>query len=137
MNLYSERLHKFFTEKKVGHQVTGDEQQVLLFQQQIKDTNVVLRLAVITNVDDQSICIHARNLCMVKEVTDGLLQTLNEFNRKYRWITCYIDRNSEIVMRADSLVTPGNVGDLAMQLMLRMISIAADLYPALMKAVWA
>ena len=136
MNMFAKKLHDFFTEKKIAHQITGNEQQILLFQQQMEQSTVMFRLALITNVDDQSVCIHLQNFCMVKEPTEKLLLALNEFNRKYRWATFYLDKHNEVIIRCDTLVTPGNVGDLSLQLMLRLINIATDMYPDLMKAVW-
>ena len=80
MNIYTQKLHNFFTEKKIAHQVTGKEEQIMLFQQQMEKSTVLFRIALITNVDDQSICIHLQNFCMVKEPTEKLYLTLNELN---------------------------------------------------------
>lgn len=63
--------------------------------------------------------------------------TCNELNCDYKWITFYVDKDNDIVLHDDAILTIDNAADEAFELLLRMLKIADKVKPKLMRAIYA
>lgn len=63
--------------------------------------------------------------------------TCNDLNCDYKWITFYVDKENDIVLHDDAILTIDNAADEAFELLLRMLKISEDVKPKLMRAIYA
>ncbi len=61
----------------------------------------------------------------------------NELNNQYKWITFYVDKQNNVVLHDDAIITIENAADEAFELLVRMIQIAEDAKQPIMKAIYA
>lgn len=63
--------------------------------------------------------------------------TCNELNCEYKWITFYVDKDNDVIFHDDAILSVENAADEAFELLIRMIKIADDVKPRIMKAIYA
>ena len=63
--------------------------------------------------------------------------TLNDINCEYRWIKMYIDTDNDVTASGDAIVNPDTAGEECFEMLIRYLSILDEVYPRLMKALWA
>ena len=68
---------------------------------------------------------------------DTALQAINAANVNYRWLTFFLDNDSDIVASGDQVLAPNVVGDTCFELLNRTLSICDEAYVSFMKAIWA
>ncbi len=61
----------------------------------------------------------------------------NACNARFRWVKFSVDEDNEIVVRADAILDEETCGEECFELVVRMIQIIDDAYPAFMKARWS
>ena len=61
----------------------------------------------------------------------------NELNCQYKWFTFYVDRDNDVVVHDDAILSVDDEGEEAFELLLRMLKIGDDVKPTLMKAIYA
>ncbi len=66
-----------------------------------------------------------------------VLFTCNELNCQYKWATFYVDKDNDIVIHDDAILTVENASAEAFELLLRIIKICEDVKPKIMKAIYA
>ena len=66
-------------------------------------------------------------------------ELMNALNAKYRFVKWVIDRDGDIHVEFDMLsdTPPVILGDLALEAFLRMVKIADDAYPTIMRKIWS
>ena len=67
---------------------------------------------------------------------NGLI-ACNNANKTYRWVKFCIDRDNDVEVGADAIVSEGNVFNEIIELIARMLNIVDEIYPSFMKARWA
>lgn len=70
------------------------------------------------------------------KVTDAIL-TCNDLNKDYKWVNFYVDRNKYVVLHVDAILTESTAADVAFELLVRMLKIAEEVKPVIMKAIYA
>ena len=63
-----------------------------------------------------------------------LLLACNDLNTKYRWLKFCIDDDRDLNIEIDAVIDPSTAGAVCTELFYRIISIAKDAYPVIMKA---
>lgn len=61
----------------------------------------------------------------------------NEFNTRYKWVTFYVDKDSDLMVHDDAILAIENAADEAFELLLRMLKIGEDVKPTIMKVIYA
>ena len=61
----------------------------------------------------------------------------NKFNAEYKWVTYYVDSDNDLLIHDDAIVSPDGSADEAFELLIRILKIAEDLKPAVMKTLYA
>ena len=69
--------------------------------------------------------------------TDQALRAINDANVNYRWLTVFLDKDSDIVASGDQVLAPNVVGDTCYELLNRTLNITDEAYGSFMKAIWA
>ena len=92
----------------------------------------------ISTGDDNDAAVRIFDLVMVPESKrPAVLQALNGINAGYRYAKFVLNMtNSTVQLEMDIPMKVENVGEIALELILRAVDIADKAYPTLMKAVW-
>ncbi len=61
----------------------------------------------------------------------------NELNNSYKWVTYYVDRDNDVICHDDAILTVENAADEAFELLVRILKIAEEAKPVIMKAIYA
>ena len=61
----------------------------------------------------------------------------NDLNCQYKWVTYYVDKDNDIVVHDDAILSVENAAEEAFELLIRMVKIAEETKPAIMKAIYA
>lgn len=78
------------------------------------------------------------NIDSVPDDKKGMVvEELNRANAKYKLIKFFMDAEGKVNAQYDFLLTAENIGDSAIEIVLRSTMIIDDLYPKLMKIIWA
>lgn len=70
------------------------------------------------------------------KVTD-LIIGCNELNCRYKWVTFYVDKDNDVVLHDDAILSIDNCCEEAFELLLRMVKIGEDVKPQIMKWIYA
>ena len=71
-----------------------------------------------------------------EEKIADLLVVCNDLNCQYKWVTYYMDEDHDIVIHNDALLTPETADEVAFELLVRLVKIAEDAKPQVMKALY-
>ena len=71
------------------------------------------------------------------EKVADVIFTCNELNSRYKWVTFYVDKDNDVVLHDDAILSISNAAEEAFELLLRMIKIADDVKPQIMRAIYA
>ena len=92
----------------------------------------------ISTDDDNDVACRIFSFLKVPESKRGaVLEAMNTLQRKYRYVTFTLDDDNEIHIGHDLPVRTVNVGDVCVEMFIRMAKIADDAYPIFMKAIWS
>ncbi len=72
-----------------------------------------------------------------EEKTADIIYACNELNSKYKWVTFYLDDDNDLTLHDDAILVPESAVDEVFELLLRMLNVADDVKPTLMKAIYA
>lgn len=61
----------------------------------------------------------------------------NELNTQYKWATFYVDKDRDLMVHDDAILSVSNAAEEAFEIMLRILNIAKEAKPILMKAIYA
>lgn len=60
----------------------------------------------------------------------------NELNSRFKWVTFYVDKDNDVVLHDDAILTPTTAADEAFELLLRLFKIGEDVKPQIMRAIY-
>lgn len=72
-----------------------------------------------------------------KEKVADVIFLCNELNALYKWVTYYVDKDNDLVIHADAIVTAAVAADVCFELLVRTLQIVEDLKPRVMKTIYA
>ncbi len=67
----------------------------------------------------------------------AMLVEVNRANKQYRWIDFYLDDDRTVMGEIDAVIEPRTAGEEVLELLYRTLSICDDVYPTLMKLIYA
>ena len=70
------------------------------------------------------------------KLTD-LIFACNELNSQYKWVTFYVDRDNDIVLHDDAILSIENAAEEAFELLLRILKIGEDNKARIMRLIYA
>ena len=65
-----------------------------------------------------------------------VLKTCNELNTRFRWVKFSVDHDYDVNVEIDCIVNEETAGEVVLELVQRLCSIADDAYPELMRAIY-
>ena len=61
----------------------------------------------------------------------------NELNIQYKWFTFYVDRDKDLMLHGDAILTIENAADEALELLIRALRMSEDVKARVMKTIYA
>lgn len=61
----------------------------------------------------------------------------NELNTEYKWVTFYVDKDGDLMIHDDAILSIENAADEAFELLVRSINISGEVKSRVMKAIYA
>lgn len=61
----------------------------------------------------------------------------NEINSTYKWVKYYVDRDGDVMIKSDAILSTDDNGEEAFEILLRVLDISKDAKPIIMKAIYA
>lgn len=61
----------------------------------------------------------------------------NELNKKYKWVTFFLDDDSDLMLHDDAILSPESAANETLELLVRMIDIGNTVKPVVMKTIYA
>ena len=71
------------------------------------------------------------------EKVNDLLVVCNSLNMRYRWLKFYLDKDNDIMVEDDAIITPETAGEECFELLIRTAGIIKEVKPFIMKAIYA
>lgn len=63
--------------------------------------------------------------------------TCNDLNCEYKWFTFYVDKEKDVIIHNDAILSENTAAAEAFELLMRILKIAEDVKPQIMKAIYA
>lgn len=63
--------------------------------------------------------------------------TCNELNCRYKWVTFYLDKDNDVVLHDDAILSLDNAADEAFELLVRILRIGDDVKQPIMHAIFS
>lgn len=90
--------------------------------------------------DDNANSVNVKVFDIAKIAADKLMNVyvlLNELNCEYRWVKFYVDSDNQVTVSGDAITDEANAGEELFEILVRYIQIIDEVYPRIMKAIWA
>ena len=88
--------------------------------------------------DEDDVALRSFSIVRVpQEKAAGMLTLLNSLMEEYRWLRLYLDEDNEVTAAIDAVISADTAGPVSFELLMRMVGIVDDIYPRLMKELWA
>ena len=71
------------------------------------------------------------------EKTSDMLVVCNSLNMRYRWLKFYLDKDNDIMIEDDAIITTETAGDECFELLIRTAGIIKEVKPFILKAIYA
>jgi len=66
-----------------------------------------------------------------------LIFLCNELNAEYKWVTFYVDKDNDLIMHDDAIVSIASAAEECFELLVRMLKITDELKTRIMKTIYA
>ena len=99
------------------------------------ETNVAIHAV----FDDDGHTVGIRSFRFARAKEDcfvDVLKTCNELNTRFRWVKFSVDHDYDVNVEIDCIVNEETAGEVVLELVQRLCSIADDAYPELMRAIY-
>ena len=97
-------------------------------------------VSVILFFDEDGGSLNAKSFSIAKVPEAKLMDTyvlLNELNCEYRWVKFFIDDDNEVTVSGDAIIDETNAGEECYEIIQHYVGIIDDVYPRIMKVIWA
>lgn len=72
-----------------------------------------------------------------EEKVSDVIFACNDLNCRYKWITFYVDKDNDVVLHDDAILSTNNAAEEGFELLLRMLKIGDEVKPQIMRAIYA
>lgn len=140
MSYVVEKIKGFFDEKGVKYEYferteSRDEALRFVYGGDNADT-----IKIILFFDEDGGSLNVKSFTIAKVPTAKLMETyvvLNELNTEYRWVKFYVDSDNEVTAAGDAIIDEATAGEECYEIVQRYVNIIDDVYPRIMKVIWA
>lgn len=65
-----------------------------------------------------------------------MIFTCNDLNCAYKWITFYVDKDNDVILHDDAILSVDTAADEAFELLVRMLKIGDEVKPQIMRTIY-
>lgn len=131
------RFTDFLDEHNVKWSYASEDENTIRIGYNLDNTHIAIFVIFGENCTDAGV----RGVDFInvpKDKIAELIFAINKANCEYRWITFTIDsEDGSVVARADAVINEETCADVVFELVVRMNNVVDEVYPELMKAMWA
>lgn len=110
---------------------TADGEVVVSVPYDGKTTNVIF-----SGTDGRYVSMYTAFENVPAEKVADLLAVCNQLNSTYKWIKFYLDRDNDLMLEDDAILSPESAADECFELILRRAHIMKDVKPIIMRAIY-
>lgn len=140
MSLVAERIKAHFDAKEIRYDYyepneSRNEAIRVSFGAKNKDS-----ISLLLFIDEDGNSINVKSFSVAKVPENKLMDMyvcLNDLNNQYRWVKFYVDSDNEVTVSGDAIVDEASAGEECLEIVIRYIGIIDDVYPNIMKTLWA
>ncbi len=140
MSLVAERIKAHFDAKEIRYDYyepseSRNEAIRVSFGAKNKDS-----ISLLLFIDKDGNSINVKSFSVAKVPENKLMDMyvcLNDLNNQYRWVKFYVDSDNEVTVSGDAIVDEASAGEECLEIVIRYIGIIDDVYPNIMKTLWA
>lgn len=130
----AERFTDFLNEKGLTFSAHVDEDGDTIVDFPYKGK---IAKCIFTGDDDHYLSIYLQYENAPKEKLLDAIIVCNELNAKFKWVKFYVDKDGDLMVQDDAILSEENAADEAFELLLRLFGIVGESKPAIMKALYA
>ena len=140
MSMVADKVKSYLEKEDIRYEYyepTGDRSEVIKVSFNGKNADTV---RVFLFFDEEGKRVNLKSFSIAKIPSEKLMDmyvVLNELNNEYRWVKFYVDSDNEVTVSDDAIIDPDSVGAECFELIIRSVSIVDEVYPRLMKVLWA
>ena len=102
------------------------------------DNFSTLEILFISRDDDNDVSVRVIHICKVPDnKLAPMILAVNECNNKFRYVKFVMDKDRDINLEYDMPLKNNDVGEIAVELLIRIMKIMDEAYPIFMKAMYA
>ncbi len=137
-NMSAKMVASYFTNEGLKFEVDGDDEEVIRISFNA-DNLERIRLSLFFNEENTNVAVRVFNLCKVEESKKpAIYAACNKLNDDYRWAKfCIDEEDNTVTVATDGVIRMDVAGEIAHELVMRLVNITDEAYPILMKALWA
>ncbi len=131
-------IQKVMDEKGAVYEVEQIGDRAILSAAFSIEHGPLAKVCFVTGKQERDVAVRLFSLAHVKDVTLTIWDALNTCNAEYRFVKFVVDEDGDINMEMDfpEETKMDSVGPMAFEMFVRMMQIADEVYPELMKAIW-
>lgn len=134
----SKEISRVFDDNNINHRIneTANTSSVEAGYTGDNAPNFIVRF--ISTDDDNDVAVRILSFVRVPDSKHtAVLEAINSLQRRFRYVNFTIDDDGEVNIGYDFPLRTANVGDVAVEMFIRMVKIADEAYPLFMKAIWS
>ena len=140
MSYIGERVKSFLEEKDVRYDYferTEERNEAIKVSYRGDNAESV---SVILFFDEDGESINVKSFSIAKVPSAKMMDMyvlMNEINNEYRWVKFYLDSDDEVTVSGDAIISAETAGDECLEIIHRYVGIIDEVYPRIMKVIWA
>ena len=131
-------IKRKFDSKEIKYRVV-DKSDVSYIEAGIRGDNYSsMDVLYISRDDDNDVSVRVMQICKVPDnKLAPMILAVNECNNKFRYVKFVMDKDRDINLEYDMPLKNNDVGEIAVELLIRIMKIMDEAYPIFMKAMYA
>ena len=131
-------IKKVFDKKGIKYRLV-DKDEISYVEAGIRGENFSsVDVCFFSRDNDNDVSVRVMQICKVqKDKLGKMLVAINQCNNKFRYVKFVMDNDYDINLEYDMPLKNTDVGEIAMEMLVRIMKIMEEAYPILMKAMYA
>ncbi len=140
MSLTAERIKSYLDEKEIRYdyyEASEKRDEAIRVSTRAENKESI---SINLFIDEDGGSMNIKSFTVAKVPENKLAEVfacLNALNSAYRWVKFYVDSDNEVTVAGDAIVDAATAGEEALEIIARYIKIIDEIYPRLMKVIWA
>ena len=135
MNKTIKNFIMYLNKNDVKYEMSDDG--TIIIPQGLKNSGIIINIFIIANQENiEDITLVMMGLCQTNNISIELLKLINELNNQYRHFKLHFDNKNKLLLRTDFYLRK-DANEHLMEMIIRGLAIADDIYPQIMRCLWS